>query len=118
MLELTSKQNEFLAWFKQPKTLNKLRYASGDSNCDEINSAYEEAIADYKRFILYFAGIKLWSNHRNAFKEHKKYYCNHLRKSHNMSIVNFNNQMKKYRELLRYLPPPSQKKCKKSVDAN
>ena len=35
-----------------------------------------------------------------------------------MSIVNFNNQMKQYGELLRYLPPPSQKKCKKSVDAD
>ena len=35
-----------------------------------------------------------------------------------MSIVDFNNCMKEYRELLRYLPPLFQRKCKASTNAD
>ena len=35
-----------------------------------------------------------------------------------MPIINFNNRMREYGDALRYLPPPSQKGCKKSADAD
>ena len=73
---------------------------------------------DYKRAIMYHAGTKLWHNHRTAFREHKKYYCNQLRKPFSMSIVNFNTCMREYRALLCHLPPPSLKRGTKSFDAN
>ena len=79
---------------KTPKTLKRLGYVSKTTDIDKVHSAYTEAIVDYKRAIMYFAGIKLWHNHKNAFREHKKYYGNHLMKLYSMSIVNFNNQMK------------------------
>ena len=84
-----SKQNKFLAWLKQPKTLKRLGYISITTDIDKVHSAYKEAIVDYKRVVMYFTGSKLWRNHRNAFREHKKYYSNHLMRPYGMSIVNF-----------------------------
>ena len=89
MFDLTSQQNVFLTWLKQPNALKKLGYVSGNPDTDEVEQAYEEAVVDYKRSIMYFTGIKLWSDHRITFREHKKYYGNHLRKPSNMSIINF-----------------------------
>ena len=117
MLELTSKQDEFLTSLRENRTLTKLGYATGDTDNNEVSFAYEIAIKDYERAIMYFAGVKLWKNHRHTFREHKKYFCNHLRKPFSMSVVNFNNRMKQYRELLCHLPPPSSKKCHNSADA-
>ena len=90
MLDLTSQQSVFLTWLKQPKTLKKLGYVSRDPDTDKVKLAYKEAVMDYERSIMYFTGIKLWSDHRTAFREHKKYYGSHLRKLFSMSIVNFN----------------------------
>ena len=94
----------------QPKILKKLRYAEQNSNNDELKWAYEKVVMNYERAIMYHAGTKLWHNHRSAFREHKKYYGNQLRKPFSMTIVNFNILMKEYRALLRHLPPPSLKK--------
>ena len=59
VLELMSKQNEFLEWLKTPKTLKRLGYASETTNIHKVHSAYEEAIMDYKRAVMYFTGSKL-----------------------------------------------------------
>ena len=67
---------------------------------------------------MYHAGIRLWHNHRTTFREHKKYYCNQLRKPFSMSVVNFNTHMREYRALLHHLPPLSSKRDTKSFDAN
>ena len=115
---LTSNESKFLTQLKQPKILNKLGYVLKEPDDNKIDLAFEEAIEDYEKSIMYFAGIKLWSNHRSTFREHKKYYGNCLTKLFIMSIVNFNNRMKQYGELLHYLPPPSWRKCKKSADAD
>ena len=61
---------------KQPKILSKLGYAPRDPDSDNIDLVYKKAITDYKRAIMYYAGVKLWSNHKTAFREHKKYYGN------------------------------------------
>ena len=102
----------------QPKVLKKLRYKEQNSNKDEIKSAYEKAVMNYKRAIMYHTGTKLWHIHRSAFREHKKYYGNQLRKLFSMTIISFNNCMKEYGDLLRHLPPLSLKKYKKSFDAD
>ena len=116
MLELRTQQDVFLAWLKQAKILKKLGYVTSvNIDNDEIDSAYKEATMDYEKSIMYFLGMKLWNNHRTAFREHKKYYCNQLRKLFSKSIVNFNDRMREYGDALCYLPPPSQKGCKKSA---
>ena len=118
-VELKTQQDVFLTWLKQPKILKKLGYiTSVNIDNDEINSAYKEATMDYKKSIMYYLGMKLWNNHRTAFREHKKYYCNHLRKPFSMSIVNFHDCMREYGDALCYLPPPSRKGCKKSANAD
>ena len=80
--------------------------------------AYKEAAMDYKKAIIFFWGQKLWSHHRNTFREHKKYYFNQLRKPFGMSIVDFNNQMREYGDTLWYLQPPSQKGSKRPLDVD
>ena len=78
-------------WLKEPKTFKKIGYVTSiDINRDEIDLAYKEAAMDYEKAIIFFCGQKLWSHHRNTFREHKKYYFNQLRKPFGMSIVNFN----------------------------
>ena len=89
-----SKQNDFLDWLGQTKTLKKLRYAEQNSDNDELKSAYKKSVMDYERAIMYHTGIKLWHNHRTAFREHKKYYGNQLRKPSSMLIVDFNTRMR------------------------
>ena len=117
MLELVAKEDEFLEWLNESKTLTKLGYTTGDIDTTEVPFAFEVAAKDYERAIMYFAGTRLWDDHQHAFREHKKYFCNHLRKPFSMSVVDFNNRMKQYGELLRHLPPPSTKRCHKSANA-
>ena len=100
LLEITSKQDEFLSWLKESTNLTKLGLASRDSDVSKLESAFVKAVWRYERGIEYHAGIQLWKNHRHAFREHKKYFCNHLTKPFGMSIIKFNNQMKEYREFL------------------
>ena len=76
-------------WLGQTKTLKKLRYTEQDSDIDELKLAYKKVVMDYKRAIMYHARTKLWHNHRTAFREHKKYYGNQLRKPFSMSIIEF-----------------------------
>ena len=85
---------------------------------DEVTSAHNHALVHYKRAIMYHLGTKLWDDHRNAFRLHKKYYCNHLMKPFGMTIANFSNCMKEYGALLRHLPPPSSKNTTTLFGAN
>ena len=118
-VELKTQQDVFLTWLKQPKILKKLGYVTSvNIDNDEINLANEEAAMDYEKSIMYYLGMKLWNNHRTAFRENKKYYCNHLRKPFNISITNFYHCMREYGDMLHYLPPPTQKGCKKSTKAD
>ena len=72
---------------------------------------------DYERAIMYHVRTKLWHIRRTAVREHKKYYCNQLRKPFGMSIADFSNCMREYGALLRHLPPPSFKIVTRSFDA-
>ena len=83
-LKLMSQQNEFLDWLKQKTTLKKLRYVDSTNDKDELESAYEKAVMDYERAIMYHVGTRLWPEHRTAFRDHKKYYCNQLIKLFSM----------------------------------
>ena len=116
LLELIAKQDVFLDWLNENKTLTKLGYATRDPNARELNIAYKVAVKDYEKAIMYWTGVKLWNDHRHAFRTHKKYFGNHLMKPFSMLIVDFNNCMKQYGELLCHLPPPSSKKCNKLAD--
>ena len=116
-LKLLSQQNGFLEWLRLKTTLKKLRYADNHSEDDKVKLAYKNAVMDYERDIMYNVGTKLWHNHRTAFREHKKYYYNQLRKPFSMTVANFSNFMREYRALLRHLPPLSSKIVTKSFDA-
>ena len=88
---MKTQQDEFLAWLKEPKTLKRRGYVTSiTTDQDELDLAYEEAAMDYKKATMFFCGQKLWSNNRNTFRDHKKYYFNQLRKLFGMSIVDFN----------------------------
>ena len=78
-------------WLKEAKTLMKLGYAAKDYGISELRTAFANAINEYERAIEYHAGKQLWKDHREAFRLHKKYFCNQLTKPFTMSIVNFNN---------------------------
>ena len=43
-LKLMSKQNDFLNWLGQNKTLKKLRYSEQNSDDNELKLAYENAV--------------------------------------------------------------------------
>ena len=107
--KLVSEQNEFLEWLKQKDTLMNLGYLNNKDEDNNVTSAHNHALVHYKRAIMYHLGTKLWNDHSNAFRLHKKYYCNHLLKPFGMTIAEFNNRMKEYGALLRHLPPPSSK---------
>ena len=80
MILLKTQQDEFLVWMKEPKTLKKLVYVTSiTANQDELDLAYEEAAMDYEKAIMFFCGKKLWRDHRNTFREHKKYYFNQIK---------------------------------------
>ena len=116
---LKTSQDEFLKWMKEAKTLLKLDYITSVTvDLAELEHAYEEAIMDYENAIMFFCGQKLWKEHRNCFRIHKKYYFNQLRKPFGMSIVNFNDRMREYGETLRFLQPSSRKGSKRSADAD
>ena len=95
-----------------------VRTTEQNSDKHELKLAYEKAVMDYKRAIMYHTGTKLWHNNRSAFREHKKYYSNQVRKLFSMSIVDFNTRMRKYGALLSHLPPTSLKKDTRSFDAD
>ena len=65
-----------------------------------LNKACEEAILDYKNGIMFFCGQKLWKDSYNTFRQHKKYYQNQIRKPFGISIVDFNDCMREYRDTL------------------
>jgi hypothetical protein len=67
---------------------------------------------------MYFCGQKLWTDHRNTFREHKKYFFNKIAKPFTMCIVDYNDCMREYGDTLRFLQPPSRKGSKKSADAD
>ena len=114
-----TQQDEFLKWLKEPRTLFKLDYTtSATAESAEVDTAYEEAIVDYENAIMFFCGQKLWKDHRNCFREHKKYYFNNVRKPFDMSIVDFNDRMREYGETLQHLQPSSRKGTKRSADAD
>ena len=116
---LKTQQDAFLKWLKEPKALKKLDYVtSTTADQGELDSAYQEAIADYENAIMFFCGQKLWKDHRNTFREHKKYYLNQIRKPFGMSIVDFNDRMREYGDTLRFLQPSSRKGSKRSADAD
>ena len=72
---LKTQQDEFLTWMKETKTLKKLAYITSlTADQNDLDLAYEEAIIDYENAIMFFCGQKLWKDHRNSFREHKKYY--------------------------------------------
>ena len=117
MADLKTKQEDFLKWLKEAKTLTRLGYIPNDCDASGVKKAFVKAVNDYKRAIEYHMGKQLWKDHRHAFREHKKYFCNQLTKPFAMSIVNFNNRMREYGELLRHLPPPSTRRCTHSSQA-
>ena len=115
---LTLQHDEFLKWLEETKTLKKLEYV--DSVAAEepvLEHAREEVFVDYENAIMFFCGQKLWEDHRNTFREHKKYFQNQITKPFGMAIVNFNDRMREYGDTLRYLQPPSRKGSKRSSDA-
>ena len=95
-----------------------LGYLNNKGEDNNFTSAHNHALMHYEQAIMYHLGTKLWSDHRNAFRLHKKYYCNHLMKPFGMSIASFSNCMKEYRALLCHLPPPSSKNTTTSFGAN
>ena len=99
---LTLQQDEFLKWLEETKTLKKLEYV--DSVAAEepvLEHAHEEVFVDYENAIMFFCGQKLWEDHRNTFREHKKYFQNQITKPFGMAIVNFNDRMREYGDTLR-----------------
>ena len=115
--KLRSEQNEFLEWLKRTETLVNLGYLEDYVNDNDITSALDHALEHYERAIMYHIGTRTWDDHRNAFRLHKKYYCNHLMKPFSMKIADFNERMKEYGALLRHLPPPSSKTTHSSFEA-
>ena len=116
---LRTQGEEFLTWLKDAKTLFKLEYVESiNADQEDLDEAYEMAVADYEKAILYFCGQKLWKNHRSTFREHLRYYQNTITKPFNMPIVDFNDRMREYGDILRHLQPPAKKGNKKSADAN
>ena len=116
---LKTQQDEFLEWLAEAKTLMKLEYITSLTvDQDEVLAAFEAAVRDYENSITYFCGQKLWKDHRNTFREHKKYFYNKIAKPFTMSVVDFNDRMREYGDTLRYLQPPSRKGSKKSADAD
>ena len=72
LVKLKMQQDVFLKWLKQPKIFKKLGYITSiHQDNDEIDTAYKEAAMDYEKSIIYYLGMKLWNNHRTAFREHK-----------------------------------------------
>ena len=94
-----------------------LGYLNNEDEDNNVTSAQNHALVHYKRAIMYHLGTKTWDDHREAFRLHKKYYCNHLTKPFGMKIADFNNRTKEYRALLRHLPPPSSKNATRSFEA-
>ena len=117
LIDLKTKQDEFLEWLKETRTLTRLGYANKDCDTVELKSAFTTAVNRYERAIEYHMGKQLWKKHQHAFRLHKKYFCNHLRKPFSMSIIDFTNRMKEYGELLRHLPAPSARRCTNSNGA-
>ena len=116
---LKTQQDEFLTWMKEAKTLKKLAYITSlTADQNDLDQAYEEALMDYENAIMFFCGQKLWKDHRNSFREHKKYYQNQIRKPFGMSVVDFNDRMREYGDTLRFLQPSSRKGSKRSADAD
>ena len=115
--KLRSEQNEFLEWLKQNDTLTRLGYLNKYDRDNDVTSALDQALEHYERAIMYHLGTKTWDDHREAFRLHKKYYCNHLTKPFGMKIAEFNDRMKEYGALLRHLPPPSSKNATRSFEA-
>ena len=110
---LKTQQDSFLKWLKEVKTLKKLDYVTSiTADQAELDTAYKEAVMDYENVIMFFCGQKLWKDSRNTFREHKKYYQNQIRKPFGMSIVDFNDHMREYGDILRSLQPPSRKGSK------
>ena len=69
LVELKTQQDVFLTRLKQRKILKKLGYVTSvHIDNDEIDSAHEEAAMDYEKSIMYCLGMKLWNNHRTAFR--------------------------------------------------
>ena len=115
---LKTQQDVFLTWLAEPKSLFKLNYISSlTADPAEVAASFESVVRDYENSIMYFCGQKLWKDHRNAFREHKKYFFNKIAKPFNMCIVDYNDRMREYGETLRYLQPPSRKGSKKAADA-
>ena len=81
-VKITTKQNEFLGWL-----LKKLRYVDNNNDNEVLGLAANRAVMDYERAIMYHVGARLWPEHRTAFRDHKKYYCNQLIKP--FSIVTY-----------------------------
>ena len=98
---LKIQQDAFLTWLKDAKTLKKLEYVTSvTADQEELDTAHEEAVMDYENSIMFFCGQKLWKDSRNTFREHKKNYQNQIRKPFGMSIVDFNNRLREYGDIL------------------
>ena len=109
-IKLITNQDGFLSWLKGPKVLKKLGYLGNiNSSPEEIEECYESAIIDYENAIMFYCGEKLWKNAKNSFNEHKKYYSTVIRKPFSMSIVDFNDRMREYGNMLSFLQPPTRK---------
>ena len=72
----------------------KLGYLNDYYKDNGVTSAHVQALEHYERAIMYHLGIKTWDDHREAFRLHKKYYCNHLTKPFGMKISEFSDRMK------------------------
>ena len=116
---LKTQQEAFITWLEEPKTLMKLKYINSLTADPEVIAAgFESSVRDYENSIMYFCGQKLWKDHRNTFREHKKYFFNKIAKPFTMCIVDYNDRMREYGDTLRFLQPPSRKGSKKSADAD
>ena len=104
-VKVTTQQNEFLGWLKQKSTLKKLRCVDNNNDDEVLGLAADRAVMDYERAIMYNVRTRLWPEHRTAFRDHKKYYCNQLIKLFSMTVSKFINCMREYGALLRHLPP-------------
>ena len=117
--ELLSKPDTFYEWLEQKQTLKQCGYIENyQASEEEIRLGFDKALLDYERAVMYYTGRRLWNNHRHAFRLHKKYFCNQLRKPYSMKIITFYDRMKLYAELLGHMHPPTHKDANNLADAN